>query len=441
MTFAAGTLVLSALLAVLTYQLARTYLLRQRETSVLRQAYANARLVRDTAKTPGADVLRLLASLKSPAGSDTVLYQRGEWFAASLAIGRDDLPAQLRDSVVGGEPSRQRILLDGEAMIVVGLPLPAVDGAYFEVFSLDELSHTLRILRNVLIGSTAFSALGGAALGLTVSRRVLRPLAAVSEAASAVSHGQLDQRLDVGDDPDLSGLARSFNQMTEALQERIRRDARFAAAVSHELRSPLTTQVAALEVLEARRAEMPERAATALDLLAGEVRRFQRLVQDLLEISRIDAGVVELAWEPVRLGDFVHEAMARLDDVPLELDPDAAHLVVRADKRRLAQVLANLVENARCHGGGAVRVCVKAAVGCVRLVVDDAGPGVPIEERERIFERFGRGRASSRGAGQGTGLGLSLVAEHIHLHAGRVWVEDRPGGGARFVVELPVAPS
>ncbi|MDP8992420.1 MAG: HAMP domain-containing histidine kinase [Actinomycetota bacterium] len=440
-TFAAGMLVLSALLAVLTYQLARTYLLRQRETSVLRQSYANARLVRDTVSTPGTDVPRLLASLKNPTGSDPVLHHRGEWFAASLAIGRDDLPAQLRDSVVGGEPSRQRILLDGAPKIVVGLPLPAVDGAYFEVFSLDELRHTLRILRNVLIGSTACSALGGAALGLTVSRRVLKPLAAVSEAASAVSHGQLDQRLDVGDDPDLSGLARSFNQMTEALQERVRRDARFAAAVSHELRSPLTTQVAALEVLEARRAEMPERAATALDLLAGEVRRFQRLVQDLLEISRIDAGVAELACEPVRLGDFVHEAMAKIDDVPLELDPAAADLIVRADKRRLAQVLANLVENARFHGGGAVRVCVEAAAGCVRLVVDDAGPGVPIEERERIFERFGRGRASSRGAGQGSGLGLSLVAEHVHLHAGRVWVEDRPGGGARFVVELPMAPS
>lgn len=441
MTFAAGTFLLSALLALLTYQLARTYLLRQRETSVLRQAYANARLVRDTVQTPGTDVPRLLASLKSPAGSDTVLYQRGEWFAASLAIGRDDLPARLRDSVVAGEPSRQRFVVEGEPKIVVGLPMPAVDGAYFEVFNLDELRHTLRILRNVLYGSIAFSALGGAALGLTLSRQVLKPLAAVSEAASAVTHGQLDKRLNVGDDPDLVGLARSFNQMTEALQERISREVRFAAAVSHELRSPLTTQVAALEVLEARRGELSERPATALDLLAGEVRRFQRLVEDLLEISRIDAGVVELTWDCVRLGDFVPEAMANLDDAPLDLHSEAADLVVRADKRRLAQVMANLVDNARCHGGGVVRVGVEAAAGCVRLVVDDAGPGVPADERERIFERFGRGRLSSRAASQGSGLGLSLVAQHIQLHAGRVWVEDRPGGGARFVVELPVASS
>jgi len=437
-TFAVGTLVLSALLAVLTYQLARTYLLRQREASALGQSYANARLVRDTVLTPGTDVGRFLASLKSPTGSDPVLYRRGEWFAASLAVGRDDLPGPLRESVLAGEPSRQRTLVGTEPRIVVGLPLPAVEGAYFEVFSLDELRKTLRILRNVLIGSVVLSALGGAALGLSVSRQVLKPLAAVGEAASAVSHGQLDQRLDVGGDPDLVGLARSFNQMTEALQERIRREVRFAAAVSHELRSPLTTQVAALELLEARRGELSERAATALDLLAGEVRRFQLLVQDLLEISRIDAGVVELTWDHVRLADLVGQAMTNVDDAPLEVDSEAADLIVRADKRRLAQVVANLMDNARCHGGGTVRVGVEAAAGCVRLVVDDAGPGVPADERERIFERFGRGRAASRGAGQGSGLGLSLVAEHVQLHAGRVWVEDRPGGGARFVVELPV---
>ena len=103
--------------------------------------------------------------------------------------------------------------------------------------------------------------------------------------------------------------------------------------------------------------------------------------------------------------------------------------------------MANLVDNAAVYAGGVTRLAVEASDDRVRLIVEDAGPGVPAEGRERIFERFFRGSAAGRrGAGDGTGLGLALVAEHVRLHGGRVWVDDRPGGGSRFVVELPIRP-
>jgi signal transduction histidine kinase len=105
-------------------------------------------------------------------------------------------------------------------------------------------------------------------------------------------------------------------------------------------------------------------------------------------------------------------------------------------------VVVNLVENAAVYAGGVTRLAVEATDDTVRLIVEDAGPGVPAEARARIFERFFRGSAAGRrGAGDGTGLGLSLVAEHVRLHGGRVWVEDRPEGGSRFVVELPIRPA
>lgn len=440
LAFALGALLLSATLAGITYELARSYLLRQREESVLSQAYVNAHLVKSSLRSPQPDVPTLLASLELPSASHPVLAHEGAWFGSSVAVGRDSIPAELRRLVLGGTPARQRFVLDGAAQIVVGVPLPAVDGAYFEVFPLAELNRTLDVLHSSLVVAAAATTVAGAVVGRWATRRVLLPVAQVSAAAAAIAGGGLDVRLDEHGDKELSSMAQSFNRMTDTLQARIRRDARFASDVSHELRSPLTTLAASLQVLTARRDEMPERARQALDLLAAEVGRFERLVGDLLEISRMDAGVDDLAFEEVALGELVLHAVrsGRSGTVPVEIEATAASAVVRADKRRLERVVANLVENAQRHGGGVARVSVEGAPSGARLAVEDFGPGIPPDDRERVFERFARGDAAGRrGEGDGTGLGLSLVQEHVRLHGGRVWAEDRPGGGARFVVELP----
>ena len=438
LAFAVGALLLSAGLSVLTYGLARSYLVRQRETSGLRQTYANARLVRTALASPDADIPRLLASVEQPARSSPVLRHRGAWYRTSDGAGPDVLPRALLSTVGAGTAARQRIELGGVPRLVVGIPLPAVGGAYFEVYQLIELDRTLRILLNSSIAAALVTTVAGATIGWWASRRVLSPVTAVSAAAAAVASGRFDVRLEESGDPELSRMAASFNQMTEALLVRIRRDARFASDVSHELRSPLTTLAAALEVVSSRRDEMPERARMGLDLLAAEIGRFERLVENLLEISRLDAGVEELVLEDVVLGEFVREAVGDPARA-IVLQPGAAETVVRADKRRLERVLVNLADNADRHGGGLVRVIVEREDGWAGFAVEDSGPGVAPEERDKVFERFFRGRAAGmRGTGEGSGLGLSLVREHVGLHGGRVWVEDRDGGGARFVVRLPV---
>jgi two-component system sensor histidine kinase MtrB len=443
MAFALGALVLSASLAVITYELSRTYLLRQRESSLEQQTFVNARLIRNRLRAGEPDIAALLTSLSPQHRSEHALHLPQGWFGGSPAAGPESAPVALRSKLLAGHVQVQVFRAGDEPRLAVGVPLPEVDAAYIAVFRLLELDRTLRTLRNSLIVAALLTAALGALTGRWASRRLLRPLADVSSAAVSIANGDFDVRLDGGPDSDLASVTRSFNLMAAALQERIRRDARFASAVSHELRSPLTTLVASVEVLTARRHELPPRALSAVDLLAAEVRSFQSLVEDLLEISRLDAGVADVALQEVHLGEFMDHALplSRIGPIDVEYGPGAADAMVAADKRRLERVVANLIDNAEQHGGGVTRVRLERRPGRARIAVEDNGPGVPADERDQIFERFVRGRTGGqRQAAAGVGLGLSLVAEHVRLHGGAVWVEDADGGGARFVVELPARP-
>jgi len=334
----------------------------------------------------------------------------------------------------------------GETVMVVGIPLPEV-GAYFEFFSLSDDDRTLsNVALSLLLASVITTALG-VLLGIFAARRAVRPVAEAAQAAKAIAGGHLGTRLPPTDDPDLGVLASSFNDMASALQLRIERDARFASDVSHELRSPLMTLSASVEVMEARRNELPERAQAALDLLTSDVSRFQGLVEDLLEISRFDAGAIRLNLEDLQVTQFVRHAVAvsAAPETPVTSTDRAERAVIRGDRRRLARVIANLIDNARAYGGGDLAITISDAnlpdepLTHVQIGVEDHGPGVPVEERALIFERFARGAtAGRRGGSEGAGLGLALVDEHVRMHGGRVWVEDRPDGepGARFVIEL-----
>jgi two-component system, OmpR family, sensor histidine kinase MtrB len=290
--------------------------------------------------------------------------------------------------------------------------------------------------------------MAGALTGVIAARRVIRPLGDAAQAAKAIAGGRLDTRLEDTDDHDLQLLSTAFNDMAEALQTRIERDARFASDVSHELRSPLMTLAASVEVMQARRDDMPERAQAALDLLVADVIRFQGLVEDLLEISRFDAGAIRLHLEDLLVAEFVRQAVAvsSLPTTMVTVSDRAEGMVMHGDRRRLARVVANLIDNARVHGGGEPEITVREADGegepltHVWIIVEDHGPGVPPEERSLVFERFARGAvAGRRSSSDGAGLGLSLVDEHVRMHGGRVWVEDRADGepGARFTLELP----
>jgi len=443
LAFAGGALALSAALSGVSYGLVRNYLVDQTETAALREAFVNATVTRDGLRSAAASLPRILASLQDPDGSPSLVFHDDNWFPSKVGFGKDSVPDAFRQAVNAGRPSRQAYRLAGSAHLAIGLPLPAVQASYFEVFSLDQLDRTLRFLGFALLGAGLATTVAGAAVGRWASTRLLRPVADVAQAAAAVAGGRLETRLPDNHDADLATLTSSFNSMADALQGRIERDARFASDVSHELRSPLTTLATTVGVLASRRDELPERSRAALDLLSADVERFQRLVEDLLEISRYDAGVADLHLEDVRLTELVTRAVASVGGPPVELGPGAVAdgLAIQADKRRMERVIANLVENAARYGGGATRVIVDAGHYVARVAVDDEGPGVAPEEREAIFERFFRGSAAGqrRGGGQGSGLGLSLVSEHVRLHGGRVWVEDNPvGTGARFVLEIPL---
>lgn len=440
--FAIGALLLSALLSATTWALTRENLLNQREDSATVIVYQNARIIRARV-TPDTDKQALVSSLSTPLGSRPVLYYDDEFVSLTPEFGQDALPSAVRTQVLAGQPVRMRYDLRGQMQLVVGIPIPSVDAAYFEIISLDDLESTLEALGVSLVGASLLTTIAGAILGAWASRRALRPLAGVSTAATALAAGRLDTRLEASEDRDLRPISASFNDMAQSLQDRIERDARFASDVSHELRSPLMTLAASIEVMNNQRDDLPERARSALDLMVGDIDRFQQLVEDLLEISRFDAGVARLELEEVHLAELVMQAVSHSTetDVPVQLDAELAGVVVQADKRRIVRVIANLLDNAAKYGGGATSVELRRVDDGVQIAVEDRGTGVPEEDRSVIFDRFSRGAGSGRrGSSDGVGLGLALVAEHVNLHGGRVWVEDRHDGeeGARFVVQLPV---
>jgi two-component system, OmpR family, sensor histidine kinase MtrB len=449
LAFGVGALLVSAIFAVLTYTLAQSYLLTQREQTVLRQAYVDANFLRGRLETAGADMPTILTASSPSADATIVVSRDGRWYASSLQAGRESLPSSVRAEVEDGRPASMRTRLDGEPVLVVGVPLRAVDAYFYEVVSLTELQETLRILGTVLLGGALVAAAAGGGLGVWASRSVLRPLNEVASTAAQIAGGQHDTRLAATRDPDLATIVGSFNSMVDTLQQRIQRDARLAADVSHELRSPLTTLVASVEVLNTRRDELPQRSQQALDLVAAELERFRTLLDNLLELARMDAGVDTRMTEPLPLAELLCHTLRRSGRSPdlLVVESDAK---VKGDKLMLERMFGNLFDNAEIHGNRLVQVRLLPDAsrdagdadsdGRVLVLVDDDGPGVRREDRERIFERFATGRTARRSS-SGTGLGLALVREMASAHGGAVWCTDRPEGGARFAVSLPTAAS
>ena len=437
--FAATTLLATLLLAAVSYASARTYLIDQRDEVAQRQAFNNAQLVRTILRSRRSEAGDLVASVRTEGNGFAVLHLAPEslYYSQDLRFTQDALPIDLRNRVLEGETGTQRFDLDGEPYVAVGVSIAELDVHYFEAFSLDSVSRTLRVLTTAITLGGATTVAFAALLGWWVSRTLLRPISRVADAAGEIAGGSMGARLAPEDDPDLARLARSFNDMADAVQARLEREARFASDVSHELRSPITALAAAIEVLEARRADLPERTQQALDVVATQVHRFDRLVLDLLELSRLDVGAADLHPESLVLPEVV-ALIARhngFGDVPIERG-SGSNLKVMVDKRRLERIVVNLLQNAAEHAGGPTVVRVERRDDAMAIVVDDEGPGVSVGDKERIFERFARGTAARHRIG--SGLGLALVSEHARAHGGAAWVEDAPRGGARFVVTFPL---
>jgi signal transduction histidine kinase len=435
--FAAGTLLVSAVLVATTFVLARSYLLDQRERSLTHQAFADANVARSRLSSAGADVSSILGDLVPASGAGMLVHRGGSWYSSGLDVGAHDVPRQLREVVASGSAATMRATTSGEPRLVVGVPVPAAGVEFYEISPLTELRASLRTLGTVLATGAAAATAAGAAFGWWASRRAVRPLEQVADVATSIAAGDLGSRLPPTRDPYLVAIVGSFNSMVDALAARIARDARFVGDVSHELRSPLTTLVTSVEVLGARRSELSRRSQQALALVETELDRFRRTVDDLLELARLDSGADPEPVPAVSLSVLAREALARRDRAAVLHTDDDARTLVRVDKGRLERALRNLVDNADRHGGGLRAVRVERVGNSVVASVDDAGPGVPPDDRERVFERFARGSGAARRSLPGAGLGLAIVAETAAQAGGAAWCTAGPDGGARFSLSLP----
>ncbi|GAA2737656.1 HAMP domain-containing sensor histidine kinase [Pedococcus aerophilus] len=437
LSFAALGLLVSVVLATGTYLTARHFLVEQRQATALRQAFLDAAFVRDGLLTSGARVSDVLDRTSPPPGGVVVIRRAGEWYSSSLDQGRDSIPASVQSSVEEGAAVRSWHRLGGEPVIAVGLPIPSVGTEFYEITPTTELDSTLKTLGLVLAAFAAATSVGGALIGRAASSRVVAPLDAVATAAASIAAGEMDTRLRGTSDPDLAVIVGSFNTMVEALDDRIRRDARFAADVAHELRSPVTTLMTSVALLRTEDGGSGGRRSAVVDLVEREVTRLHRSLEHLLALGRLDSAVATIELDRVDLADLLGHALVQSHRPAELLRASSEPHLVQGDKQLLLRALVNLFDNADLHGGGLLRVDLTRVRGASEVRVVDAGPGVPLADQQRIFERFAR--VGSRGSRPGTGLGLSLVAETVRAHAGTVWCEPSPGGGATFVVRLPTA--
>jgi two-component system, OmpR family, sensor histidine kinase MtrB len=357
--------------------------------------------------------------------------------------GVPQVPAGLRRLVAAGELARERLTLAGRHMIAVGGIVPGRREAVYFFYDEQQVWDDLAQLRTVLAaGWVALTVLAGL-VGTLLARRTLAPVAQASGAARALAEGLLDTRLPVAGQDEFAAWAVSFNEMADALAAKIAaleaaeaRERRFTANVAHELRTPLTALVGEAALLADHAGAMPEEARRLAGLLVRDVARLRHLTEELLEISRLDAGSegtdTQLVDAPAVV-DALLAAHGWRDQVAVDAEP----VLLRTDRRRLERILANLVGNAVEHAGAGIRVRVRRAGPDALIEVADAGPGIPAEALPHVFDRFFKADRS-RSAG-GSGLGLAIARENALLLGGELTAASEPGRGATFTLRLPVS--
>ncbi|MEV6105581.1 HAMP domain-containing sensor histidine kinase [Streptomyces sp. NPDC051940] len=337
----------------------------------------------------------------------------------------------------------QRVTMGGTPFLIGGTRVEGSDWTGYMLKSLDAERDDLNSLAWSLGIATALSLIGSALLAQAAATTVLRPVQRLGEAARALGEGKLDTRLRVTGTDELADLSRTFNQTAERLQqqvedlsERDKASRRFVADMSHELRTPLTAITAVTDVLEEEQDSLDPMIAPAVALVVSETRRLNDLVENLMEVTRFDAGTARLVADEVDVADQITacvDARAWLDAVDLDAPRG---LVARLDPRRLDVILANLIGNALKHGGSPVRVTARLEGEELVVEVADNGPGIPEDVLPHVFDRFYKADAS-RARSEGSGLGLSIAAENARIHGGAISAANRPEGGAVFTLRLP----
>jgi two-component system, OmpR family, sensor histidine kinase MtrB len=333
---------------------------------------------------------------------------------------------------------------------IVSVPRSGTYEMYL-LFPLTNQDKTLSLIsRSIFIVDIALVFLIGLITWL-VTRQVIRPVREAARVAEQFTSGDLNQRMQVTRQDEIATLGNSFNEMAASIQQQIMRlenlsrvQQRFVSDVSHELRTPLTTLRMASEVIYSSRNNFDPQVSRSAELLVGNIERFERLLEDLLEVSRFDAEVAILEPTDFNLISLISRSIENLELVAKEngtkisFTPDASEILITADARRVERILRNLLNNAVDHADSKpIDVYFEYNENDVAVAVRDYGVGIDENSLLRVFDRFWRADPSRSRVRGGTGLGLSIALEDARLHNGELEVWARPGHGAHFVLTLP----
>jgi two-component system sensor histidine kinase MtrB len=446
LTFIAVAGLAGGALAVIGFLLAREYRIEGFENRARREASVNLRLSTSATESFLDD---LLATYRQQEGFEVVAVTPRRTRSSQQGLGLDDIPDDVVDHVRSEAPATDLASATTEhgstRYLVLGGSVPRSDAELYFFFSLEEVLDSLSEFRTSLLIAWVAVAVAAALVGELVARRTLRPVRNAAVAAQQLAEGLLDTRLNVRTEDEFGAWATGFNEMADALAEKIRalseatqREQRFTADVAHELRTPLAALANASSVLAEDLDRLPAEDRRPAELVVEGIARLRALVADLLELSRLDAGQEGLHLETLALDDAVQAVLRAggwTGTVRLESEPTPIH----ADRHRLERLITNLVANAVTHGGRDVQIRVHREDRRALLEVSDGGPGIAPAEIPRLFDRFYKVGAGIPGTG--SGLGLAIAQENARLLGGTIVVTSEPGAGATFTVSLPAAGS
>jgi signal transduction histidine kinase len=419
-----------------------------REESFLERSVREARLSLSLAEETFADsseskaMRRLISRLRRREEFDTLVISNGITMSSNPALDSSHVPSNIVPTADLLELPTAVTDIDGEPHLVVASTLPDSDSQFYFFFSKQRLSESLSSLGTILLRGWAVLVVFAGLVGSGLARQTLRPVSRASEAARSLAEGLLDTRLPVETHDEFGVWATSFNEMADALQEKIdalseahEREKRFTSDVAHELRTPLAALMASTSMVRQGLDLMDSNTRWYTEKMLKQAARLRHLVEELMEISRLDAGRERISTEYVDVAELLASLISSRGwkaQVSLEVEP----VVVSTDRRRLERITANLIGNAIDHGKSNVRVRAAQDGNHTFVEVMDDGPGISVEHIPHIFERFYKADPARSG---GSGLGLSIALENAKLLGGTIDVKSSPGTGALFVVRLPLA--
>jgi two-component system sensor histidine kinase MtrB len=390
---------------------------------------------------------------------DAVLMVPGDGPRAATAVGPvDQVPNSLRGFIKAGQAGYQYATVHTEGFsgpaLIIGTPASSqvANLELYLIFPLKNEQATVTLVRGTMVTGGAVLLVLLAGIALLVSRQVVVPVRSASRIAERFAEGHLSERMPVRGEDDMARLAVSFNDMAESLSRQITQleefgnlQRRFTSDVSHELRTPLTTVRMAADLIYDHSDDLDPTLRRSSELMVSELDRFETLLNDLLEISRHDAGVAELSVEAVDLRTTVQKALSNVghlaEDAGIELlvDMPPEDVIAEVDPRRVERILRNLIANAIDHAEHKpVRIRMGADEDTVAVTVRDYGVGLRPGEEKLVFSRFWRSDPSRVRRSGGTGLGLAISVEDARLHQGRLEAWGEPGEGACFRLTLPL---